>query len=197
MEFINLPKQGNNILKSFGIEDNNIEKAKKFLIGQLDKSGKNVKTADGWKPVSTHGHLQTHHHSGEPVVTANQTKIDFDKTGEKIKGGVITHKYNPKQSGKKWKVWGDSDNGEGNGIVGIGTSYKEAVKDLENHLSYYVTTEKEEKTPKKKSQVKPEAKQKPTKRFNTQDELLENFNQHFSNSPNVSTMANENKKPLK
>lgn len=33
------------------------EKAKAFQIGQVDKSGKNVKTADGWKPIKTHSHL--------------------------------------------------------------------------------------------------------------------------------------------
>ncbi len=33
------------------------EKAKAFLVGQVDKSGKNVKTLDGWKPIKTHSHL--------------------------------------------------------------------------------------------------------------------------------------------
>jgi len=33
------------------------EKAKAFQIGMVDKSGKNVKTADGWKPIRTHSHL--------------------------------------------------------------------------------------------------------------------------------------------
>lgn len=34
-----------------------IEKAKAFQIGQTDKSGRNVKTLEGWKPIRTHGHL--------------------------------------------------------------------------------------------------------------------------------------------
>lgn len=61
MEFTKLPQQGNNILKSFEVD---LEKGKSFMIGQKDKSGKNVKTADGWKPVSSRGHLVTHNHDG-------------------------------------------------------------------------------------------------------------------------------------
>lgn len=44
----NLKKAGENL---------DIIKGKAFTIGQLDKSGRNVKTADGWKPVKTHGNL--------------------------------------------------------------------------------------------------------------------------------------------
>ena len=53
----------NNILKAYGVISNDdIEKArgKAKRIGELDKSGKNVKTADGWKPVKTHGHKVIH-----------------------------------------------------------------------------------------------------------------------------------------
>lgn len=45
------------ILACYSNADDIFEKGKAFAIGQKDKSGKNVKTADGWKPVKTHGHL--------------------------------------------------------------------------------------------------------------------------------------------
>lgn len=51
------------ILSLYGITpEDDLEKAKTFQIGQLDKSGKNVKTIDGWKPVKSHSHLVTADH---------------------------------------------------------------------------------------------------------------------------------------
>lgn len=49
--------QSSKILAVYGIDSNEISKSKGFEIGQVDKSGKHVKTAEGWKPIKTHSHL--------------------------------------------------------------------------------------------------------------------------------------------
>jgi|GEM_PF-2317661 len=77
--------QKSNILKGF--VDSDIEKAKAFMIGQLDKSGKNVKTALGWKPVKTHGHLvqqDTHDKT-------NSSEQDTDKHKEEKLNDLLSY----------------------------------------------------------------------------------------------------------
>lgn len=54
--------QSAKILSVYGLNSDELEKAKAFQLGQLDKSGRNVKTTDGWKPITTHGHLVRHPH---------------------------------------------------------------------------------------------------------------------------------------
>jgi hypothetical protein len=92
MEFINLhdlnTSQSDNIMKGFSDE---LEKAGKFLIGQLDKSGKNVKTADGWKPVKSHGHLTTHNHDGTSKDSSK--KEDKESTPVKKESDKKSDKY--------------------------------------------------------------------------------------------------------
>lgn len=70
--------QSNNIMKGFS---DDLEKGAKFLVGQLDKSGKNVKTIDGWKPVKSHGHLVTHNTDGTPKQKTQSP--DKDETANK------------------------------------------------------------------------------------------------------------------
>ena len=78
---------------NIGLEKAYVEllvKAKAFQIGQLDKAGRYVKTADGWKPVKTHGHLITKKNDSQPVynrddVFDKKKYDDFYKRGTKKK----------------------------------------------------------------------------------------------------------------
>lgn len=79
-------KQSANILKSFGYD---IEKARGTTtpIGQLDKAGRYIKTAEGWKPVKTHGHLATKKEDEKPV--KSEAKTDVKKHPFKNEDGSI------------------------------------------------------------------------------------------------------------
>lgn len=55
-------QQSAKILAVYGVPTEDISKGKGFEIGQIDKAGLHVKTAEGWKSIKTHGHLVRHPH---------------------------------------------------------------------------------------------------------------------------------------
>jgi len=75
----------NNISKAYGID---IEKARGKVkkIGELDKSGKNIKTANGWVPVKKHGSTSIKKKASPKPKKANAS-IQDDVAGPDKKGG--------------------------------------------------------------------------------------------------------------
>lgn len=68
--------QAAKILACYNVTNKNtdLEKAQGFVLGQLDKSGRHVKTVDGWKSVKTHGHLINDTHQA-PIISVPESPI--------------------------------------------------------------------------------------------------------------------------
>lgn len=109
--------QSQRILESYGIdvssaELDDIEKGgKSFPIGSLDKAKRHVKTAEGWKPVKTHGHLikpeylegTTTTEKVEDTSKTRPTRLS-EFTGGSSLGGSSDAKLFTGPDGSKWVV---------------------------------------------------------------------------------------------
>tara|TARA_R110001599_G_scaffold162606_9_gene351937 strand:+ start:1772 stop:2689 length:918 start_codon:yes stop_codon:yes gene_type:complete len=123
-----------NITKAYGID---IEKGrgKTKKIGELDKSGKNIKTANGWVPVKQHNVS-----SNKEEITPKQNKESTGRSYEEIKSDIIDAKQyikNDRITMEEMKAHATKDIFNAKHVAGYKESYEKmakSVKHQENDL---------------------------------------------------------------